>query len=255
LSLDFLERGLPTVLAPSYNAGFVFRNEVLDKHLSWAFGVFRGEGDSGSENPVDIVSRIAGVPWRDDDTGRMLHLAVAYKLEVGDVERRHRARPETNWGDRWIDTGSIASDQSHLLGLEVAGFWKPFSFQAEVLSSWIRQPAGSTLSFWGYYAQVSYFLTGEQRYYLERRRVFGRLHPTETFSLRERTWGAFELTGRYSYLDLDDGAISGGRLGDLTVGANWYLQSNLRLMFNYTWARLNRSNDGNIVGMRFQLDY
>ena len=255
LNLDFLERGLPTILAPSYNAGFVLRNEVLDKSLSWAFGVFRGQSDAGSGSPVDIVGRIAGVPWRDDDDGRLLHLAVAYKLELGDVERRHRARPETNWGDRWIDTGSIASDRSHLLGLEVAGVWKPVSFQAELLSSWIRQAAGPTLTFWGYYAQVSYFLTGEQRYYLERRRVFGRLRENETFSLSKRTWGAFELTGRYSYLDLDDGAVRGGRLGDVTVGANWYLQSNVRLMLNYTWARLNGRNNGNLVGMRFQVDY
>ena len=67
--------------------------------------------------------------------------------------------------------------------------------------------------------------------------------------------GAFELTGRYSYLDLDDGAILAGRLGNVTVGANWYLQSSVRVMLNYTWARLNRSNNGNIVGMRFQVDY
>ena len=45
LSLDLMERGLPTVLAPSYNAGLVFRNELVEERISWAFGVFRGQGD------------------------------------------------------------------------------------------------------------------------------------------------------------------------------------------------------------------
>ena len=119
------------------------------------------------------------------------------------------------------------------------------------------------MHFWGFYAQVSYFLTGEHRYYLDRLRVFGRVRLKENFSLRDRSWGAFELTTRYSYLDLDE-AIPGpgdplsagpGRLGALTFGLNWYLQSNLRVMFNYTWARLDGMSNGSLFGMRFQIDY
>jgi phosphate-selective porin OprO/OprP len=255
LNLEFMERGLPTIMAPSLNAGFVFRNELLDQNLSWAFGVFRGQGDSGDTSAVDIVGRVSGVPWRDEEKGRMLHLGVAYKLEVGEFDQRYASRPETDWGDQWIGTGEIPSDGSHLLGIELAGVWKPISFQAELLSSWVSQSAGPTLNFWGAYGQLSYFLTGEQRHYLETRRVFGRVRLNQDFSLRNRTWGAFELAARYSYLDLDDGAIRGGRLSDITFGVNWYFQSNLRVMFNYTRARLNGADNGNIVGTRFQIDY
>lgn len=255
LNLDFLERGLPTIMAPSFNTGLTFRNEILDDKVSWTLGIFRGQNDSDNSSAVDIVGRLAGLAWKDEEKGRFLHLGAAYKLEVGDFEQRYRARPETNWGDHWIDTGDIAADHSHLVGLEVAGLWDSISFQAEWLSSWIGQPGGPTLHFWGLYGQVSYFLTGEQRYYRERLGVFGRVRLNDNFSLRDRTCGALELTARYSYLDLDDRAVLGGRLSDLTFGLNWYLQSNLRVMFNYTWARLNGMNNGSIVGTRFQIDY
>jgi len=255
LHTDFLERALPTNLAPSYNIGFALRNELLDSDLSWAFGVFRGQGDSGGASAVDIVGRVSGVPWRDEEKGRLLHVGAAYKIEVGDFDIDFRARPETHWGDRWIDTGDIVSEQAHLLGLELAGIWRSLSFQAEWLSSWVTQPSGPTLHFWGLYGQASYFLTGEQRHYLESSRVFGRLKLKRPFSLHDRTWGALELAARYSYLDLDDRSIRGGRLSDVSLGLNWYLLSNLKLMLDYTWARLNGSDDGNLVGMRFQLDY
>jgi phosphate-selective porin OprO/OprP len=50
-----------------------------------------------------------------------------------------------------------------------------------------------------------------------------------------------EVAVRYSTLDLDDATVSGGDAKDVTVGLNWYLRENLRLMFNY--VRVNASND------------
>ena len=47
--------------------------------------------------------------------------------------------------------------------------------------------------------------------------------------------GAVELAARYSSTDLDDGPYQGGTLDAITLGANWYLNPNTRLMFN--WVR------------------
>ena len=44
--------------------------------------------------------------------------------------------------------------------------------------------------------------------------------------------GAWEVVGRWSYLDLNDANIEGGRLNDLTFGVNWYLTPYMRLMAN-----------------------
>ena len=52
--------------------------------------------------------------------------------------------------------------------------------------------------------------------------------------------GAWELALRWSYIDLNDGAVAGGYLDDTTLGLNWYLNSYMRLMFNWIHADQDR---------------
>ena len=68
-----------------------------------------------------------------------------------------------------------------------------------------------------------------------------------------------------SYLDLDDNDLAGGRLWDVTLGVNWYLYPNLRLMFNYIHGDVDDrvssppvtavKGAGNIFQMRVQVDF
>jgi phosphate-selective porin OprO/OprP len=51
-------------------------------------------------------------------------------------------------------------------------------------------------------------------------------------------WGAWEIAGRYSTVDLNDqvGAatgVAGGRQTIYTLALNWYISRNVRLMFDY----------------------
>ncbi len=73
---------------------------------------------------------------------------------------------------------------------------------------------------------------------------------------------AIELTARYSELDLSDEAVNAGRLDTTTLGVNWYLNPNTRVMLNYVRAKADLSNigdtrDGNadLLAMRFQIDF
>jgi phosphate-selective porin OprO/OprP len=81
-------------------------------------------------------------------------------------------------------------------------------------------------TFRGGYAQLSWFPTGEHRRYSSRRAVFRSVKP-------KRRWGALELALRYSALNLVDENIIGGDEQNLTFGLNWYLNRNLRMMFNF----------------------
>ena len=64
--------------------------------------------------------------------------------------------------------------------------------------------------------------------------AFGSVHPDEPFWWEKA--GAFEIAGRYSYLDLDSAGINGGVLHDWTLGLNWYTNRNSRVMLNYIAA-------------------
>jgi phosphate-selective porin OprO/OprP len=65
---------------------------------------------------------------------------------------------------------------------------------------------------------------------------------------------------RYSYLDLDNAGIEGGKLQDITVGLNWYLNPNARFMANYILAHrdgVGAAGDGwaQLLGLRVQWDF
>jgi phosphate-selective porin len=52
--------------------------------------------------------------------------------------------------------------------------------------------------------------------------------------------GAWELVARFSYIDLDDHAVSGGTFWRLTPMVNWHLSDNVRLEMTYGYGSLNR---------------
>jgi phosphate-selective porin len=45
--------------------------------------------------------------------------------------------------------------------------------------------------------------------------------------------GAWELALRFSYVDLNDGNIRGGKERNCTIGINWYTRGKQRSMINY----------------------
>lgn len=58
--------------------------------------------------------------------------------------------------------------------------------------------------------------------------------------------GAWELVGRYGYVDLVDGAIDGGVLSHWYVGLNWWASAQWKVGVSYGNADLDRDNlEGN----------
>ncbi|MFW5810298.1 MAG: porin [Thermodesulfobacteriota bacterium] len=61
-------------------------------------------------------------------------------------------------------------------------------------------------------------------------------------------------------IDLTDADIEGGELSDITLGVNWHLNPNVRVMFNYVYADLEdraevSDDDANLFQARFQIDF
>ena len=61
------------------------------------------------------------------------------------------------------------------------------------------------------------------------------------------------VTGRRQYLDLDSKEVEGGTLHDWTTGVNWYLNHNVRMMFNHVIAHLEGFDNEHILQVRLQL--
>lgn len=83
----------------------------------------------------------------------------------------------------------------------------------------------------GYYVEGSWFLTGESLNYNPQKGALGKIIPKGI--LGEGGIGAWQIATRYSNLNLNDSDIVGGEENNITVGLNWYPNSNLRFMANY----------------------
>jgi len=98
-------------------------------------------------------------------------------------------------------------------------------------------------------------VTGEQRPYRRTNGTLGYVLPRNSFSWKQRHWGALQVGTRYSYLDLDSQGIRGGVMSDITLGLTWFLRPHLRFMANYVHAHLNGVGNADIIEFRFGLEY
>lgn len=99
-------------------------------------------------------------------------------------------------------------------------------------------PGLPDVKFQGGYAQAGYILTGETRKYNPASASYGGVNPAHPFSLDGGGWGAWEIAGRYSTMDLNDqlataNGVAGGRQNVYTLALNWYVNRNVRFMFDY----------------------
>lgn len=169
-------------------------------------------------------------------------------------------------------TGAIPAESNGLFNLESAFVSGPLTvvgeFQSNQLygaSSLEGVPQG-TVNYNGFYVSSLYFLTGETRTWNTRSYVFNRVIPKSNFLVDKETRsvegiGAWELGARYSYLDLNDKAIRGGRLQSMTLGLNWYLNPITKLQFNYDCTYKDQGSNPlakglvHAFGTRFYFDF
>ncbi len=267
--LTFVERPLPGGFKPGYNTGVRLSDYALNQRMTWAAGLFWcddcgdvADGHAVEEGPA-VTGRVTFLPYYADKGARLAHVgASASHREPDNGEVEYEFRPETHVGPKLVSTGTLADLDSVLLtGLEAAAVLGPFYLQGEIIRSEVDPDDGSSLSLSGYYLQTSYFLTGEHKNYDTKKGNWGRVKPANNYD-GEGGWGAWEVAARLSSVDLDDGDVNGGQLTDITLGLNWYLNPNMRLMWNYVHGSADYDNggsceDGDIDAliMRFAADW
>lgn len=258
-NVTFLERALPNVFAPSRNAGVLISNHVKER-VSWGMGVFLDSNDLGvdqGDGEFNFTGRLTGTPWHAEKGKKVVHLGLGYSHRSPSKPAfRFRQRPEAHLAPRFVDTGTLRMQSANLVGPEFAWVHGPASVQAEYVRVGLNPVTGKTgSSFHGYYLLGSCFLTGEQRNYRASAGQFRGIKPNRNFNLGEKGTGAWEVAVRYSSLDLNHGAVSGGKLEDFTAGLNWYLNPNARVMWNYIRANRETLGKADVFQMRFQVNF
>lgn len=258
----FMERALTHAMVPGTETGVLAKNLVLNDRLFWGAGVFRdgdGTGSSSDDGGHNVTGRMAVVPVYADEGKKLVHLGAAYSHRNPDETVRFRSRPESHLSSfRYVDTGDIPADTDDRLGLEFACIRGPLSIQAEHVLNRIDVDGRNTAEFSAFYAYLSWFLTGESRNYDRGGATFDRTMPNKNFRGKDGGPGAWEVAARFSHIDLDHGVFRGGKEDDVTLGLNWYLNPNTKLMLNYVHGEVDHDmydGDIDIVQMRAQIDF
>lgn len=264
-AITFIERGaVAETLAGGERLGLKLTHWGDDYHVgAGVFGEATGTANTGDEGTL-VGLRGTYLPINDD--GTLVHLGLGLQnVTDADGAITVSSRPESRMsiGTRAVSTTNQITnvDDVFTTGLELAGKTGPFFFQSEYLQTDVQRNNGNAdVDLSGWYGQASWFITGENRPYSTKSGTFGKVKPTDPFEPKGDGWGAWEVAARYSSLDLNDGAITGGEMNNFTVGVNWYLNNYLRLSANYikvdTDANAVQANDEpDIFTIRTQLSF
>ena len=226
LSIPFMERPLPVLaftLQRRLGVGWDTHLKRLGANIT-LFGIDPNQqiGNTG------WAARGYLVPVRGG--GRVMHVGASFMQFKSAGDARLLARPESHTTDiRLVNTGVWTDVKSNsAAGLELAGSAGPVTIRSEFYrASWKRQGAGDP-HFKGWYAEASWFLTGEKPHYRDGKFI----RPT---ILGDN--GAWEFAARFSTIDLNDQDIQGGTQKNLSFGVNWYSRIHWRFMANLIKVR------------------
>ena len=219
-------------------------------------------------NPIGVDGRLVYAPKLGETR---LHLgASAHWRSNGDLAEtgaatRYRQRPLVHFTDvRFLATPALAVAGETGYGLEAAVISGPFHAAGEV--HWLnadRTAPGASPTFFGGYAELGWFVTGESRGY--RGGKFDRTSVRRPVDGEEGGWGALQLNLRFDHLDLNSAGIRGGVQNALQLGLTWIPTDYVRFLLNYGRMRYDdaavpaaggdRDYGIDVLGARAQIDF
>ena len=271
----FAEPGLVENLAPNRDSGIQFYGDLLKETVNYSLALTNGITDGSTSvtdtnNDKEVGGRIFAQPFKNSDhlglRGLGLGGAVTYGHREDTTLPSYKTAGQTSFftlagttydGPQWRYSPQVAYYYNSL-GL----YGEYISSEAKLTKTTKRQKVRNS----GWEAAGSYVLTGEDASY----KGIVPLHP---FNPSKGAFGAVELTGRYSTLDIDNGIFDSTLTSNVitsaptearawTAGLNWYLTRNTRLVFNWEQitfkggaaAGVNRATE-NLYLSRFQVAF
>jgi len=253
----FMEGALTVMFAPYRETGITVFNTACDERMTWAVGAFHdvdSYGD-GMGNDVLFAARVTALPMYENDGKSLVHVGLSYMHRDVKDSVRYRVRPEMHMMPFFLDTGMIAATDVDTIGLEFAALCGPFSLQSEYVCSEVNADGDNMPKLDAFFVQASYVLTGEGRGYSKPAGRITGVTPAKSLGGKDDGIGAWEVALRYSVANLDDDMTDAGKLEDVTIGLNWYINPHARIMLNYVLADLEHVGNARGLMMRFQVNF
>ena len=245
--IAYVERSIDNALVvPFVDRAIGLRMDTHGNNWFFAGGLFGesvGPTDDDAPDGAEgwgAVGRFIYAPVITDESIVHLGVRAAHRLPADNRQGEVRIRTETtNMSNLFItNTGRIENlDSTTLYGPEFGLSFGPFTILGEYNVAQFEREVGSTLEFSSWHVGANW-LFGAAPYAKSYRIDAGewkRPVPLQDFSLHSGGgWGALELAARYASIDLNDADVVGGTQDAVTGAVNWYINNNVRLMFDWT---------------------
>lgn len=265
--LTFIERSIFDNLVPNRDVGFMLYGDVADATFQYQLGIFNGvangaqSSDGDNQTDKDFAGRVFVQPFRTIDVDALkgfgLGVAGTYGQRTGEPESslNFKTAGRQNFY-QYISSANVTGKGEQWRFVPQAYYYVgPFGTMGEYgrTESHIKGTLGTAPNpithpdaderTRGWFVQASYVLTGEDASYKA-------VVPIDNFDPLNGRWGAFEIAGRVSNVDVNDGPLKAklakgsDNTWAYTGGLNWYLNKNFKVQFNYERADFSRGVGG-----------
>lgn len=262
-NLTFVERAYPAQLAPNRDVGIMLHGAfaypgykaqytpqpVFKEFFGYEVGVFNGirdnqavqNADTDSDNNKEVAARLFSHPFSHSGTA-LEGLGVGIAGTWGQPNGNPLASLVSAGQQKILsyNATAVSSGEQYRIYPQMYWYWKSLGMMGEyLLSSQSLATIGGSKQFRqdneAWHFNVSYMLTGEKNSF------FG-IKPEHRFDPAAGTWGAFQVAGRWSELNIDAVTFANNfaslsssirNAQSWALGVNWFLNDNLKLMTDY----------------------
>jgi len=252
-ALDFVERGLPTLLGPNRDVGVQLVGAIAGDALTYELGIFNGTadnsvGETSLDDRFELAGRLFARPLVASGVPGLRGLGLAVAATAGEAigteaDPLIRSYPSAGgsaifaYASPVVDAPVLAAGDHVRFTTQAMLYEGPLGLSGEYV--WARQKVGAgpvlgDFTHQAFAAAATFALTGE-------RATYGSLVPRRPFDPLAGRWGAIELAARYARINFDDEAFDLGLASSssatgasaITAGINWHLSAVYKLQANF----------------------
>ena len=262
--LQFMERPMVcSALSPSRHIGINAKyakdwlwfstglfSQVIAGQEEWQ-NVADNNKDFGRNSGYSFTTKLVFRPlYKLDNASLHIGAAYSYRTTTTDLATgewgtyRASARNSTSINrKKYLDTNNLPGfDHNNLWTVELAGHWNGLRYEAAYIGDNVHFKSDAadptTKNFGGWYAQAGFLLFGGHQQYDSRG---GKYTKVDRGSDKI---GDIELCARYENCNLNCGNVFGGASEAYTLGLNWYVNDNVKMVVNYQYNNNDRYANG-----------
>jgi len=241
------ERGNSTNLVPNRDVGYLAFGTFASGAVEYQVGELDGAADSVNfnndiDNRKDLVYRVFATPFAQTDFVWLQGFGIGYAgtdgNHFGNTTNTQLPSYKTTGQQTFFkyNANVFSSGKETRSNPEAYFYLNNFSLLADYVEEKQAVKLGTsaaTLKNRALDVSGSWIITGEPASFK------GGVKPFHDFNINGSGWGAWELTARYGYTDIDDAAFTGGfaslassasKATSTGFGIGWYLSQNLKLL-------------------------